>query len=148
MDLAALDRRVAPEAAPDRLGERLRAVDDEQTRHRWIEAALDQVIDQRLHHGAVLGCPFHQPKRVLEPLAIDPERRHQHEMLTDVDAIDLHHHDVERGQVRTVASTWRRNSMQSVLAVTASVPELAAPAASIWSAVTVTGSADHTTLDV
>jgi hypothetical protein len=37
----ALDRRVAPEAAADRLGERLRAVDDEQTRHRWIEAALD-----------------------------------------------------------------------------------------------------------
>src|SRR5450755_1769485 len=32
---------------------------------------------------------------------IDPERRHQNEMLTDVDAVDLHHHDVERGQVRT-----------------------------------------------
>src|SRR5271163_1872795 len=71
MDLAALDRRVAPEAAPDRLGERLRAVDDEQTRHRWIEAALDQVIDQRLHHGAVLGCPFYQPERVLEALAVE-----------------------------------------------------------------------------
>src|SRR5271155_427501 len=101
VNLAALDRRVAPEAAPDRLGERLRAVDDEQTRHRRIEAALDQVVDQRLHHSAVLGCPFHQPKRVLEALAIDPERRHQNEMLTDVNAVDLHHHDVERGQVRT-----------------------------------------------
>src|SRR5580700_2096450 len=100
MDLAALDRHVAPEAAPDRLGERLRTVDDEQTRHRWIEAALDQVVDQRLHHSAVLGCPFHQPERVFEALAIDPERRHQHEMLTDVDTVDLHHHDVERGQVR------------------------------------------------
>jgi hypothetical protein len=30
MDLSALDRRVAPEAAPDRLGERLRTIDDEQ----------------------------------------------------------------------------------------------------------------------
>src|SRR5580704_5858253 len=49
----------------------------------------------------MLGCPFHQPERVLEALAIDPERRHQHEILTDVDAVDLHHHDVERGQVRT-----------------------------------------------
>src|SRR5258705_7025665 len=49
-----------PEAAPDRLGERLRAVDDKQTRHRWIEAPLDQVVDQCLHHGAVLGCPLHQ----------------------------------------------------------------------------------------
>src|SRR5271155_1161802 len=68
---------------------------------RWIEAALDQVVDQCLHHSTVLGCPFHQPERVLEALAIDPKRRHQHEMLTDVDAVDLHHHDVERGQVRT-----------------------------------------------
>src|ERR1700723_2738938 len=99
MDLAALDRRVASEAAPDRLGERLRAVDDEQTRHRWIEAALDQVVDQCLHHSAVLGSPFHQPERVLEALAIDPERRHQHEMLTDVDPVDLYHHDVEPGQI-------------------------------------------------
>jgi hypothetical protein len=74
-------------------------VDDEQTRHRWIEAALDQVVDQRLHHSAMLGCPFHQPERVLEALAIDAERRHQNEMLTDVDAVDLHHHDVEPGQI-------------------------------------------------
>src|ERR1035437_3010715 len=93
--------RVAPEAMPDRLGERLRAVDDKQTRHRWIEAPLDQVVDQCLHHSTVLSCPLHQPKRVLEALAIDPERRHQHEMLTDVDAVDLHHHDVESGQIRT-----------------------------------------------
>jgi hypothetical protein len=27
--------------------------------------------------------------------AVDPERRHQHEVLADVDAVDLHHHDVE-----------------------------------------------------
>src|SRR6476620_1931503 len=86
---------------PDRLGERLRAVDDKQTRHRWIEAPLDQVVDQCLHHSTVLSCPLHQSKRVLEALAIDPERSHQHEMLTDVDAVDLHHHDVEAGQIRT-----------------------------------------------
>src|SRR6202163_1755391 len=86
---------------PARLGERLRAVDDKQTRHRWIEAPLDQVVDQCLHHSTVLSCPLHQSKRVLEALAIDPERSHQHEMLTDVDAVDLHHHDVEAGQIRT-----------------------------------------------
>src|SRR5260370_29962203 len=89
MFLAALDRCVAPEAAPDRLGERLRAVDDKQTRHRWIEAPLDQVVDQCLHHGAVLGCPLHQSERVLEPRAVDPERRHQHKVLADVDAVHL-----------------------------------------------------------
>src|SRR5450631_1383303 len=86
---------------PDRLGERLRAVDDKQTRHRWIEAPLDQVVDQCLHHSTVLSCPLHQSKRVLDALAIDPERSHQHEMLTDVDAVDLHHHDIEAGQIRT-----------------------------------------------
>ena len=101
VDLAALDWRVAPEAMPDRPGERLRAVDDKQTRHRWIEAPLDQVVDQCLHHSTVLSCPLHQSKRVLEALAIDPERSHQHEMLTDVDAVDLHHHDIEAGQIRT-----------------------------------------------
>src|SRR6202163_432145 len=85
---------------PARLGERLRAVDDKQTRRRWIAAPLDQVVDQCLHHSTVLSCPLHQSKRVLEALAIDPERSHQHETLTDVDAVDLHHHDVEAGQIR------------------------------------------------
>ena len=36
VNLAALNRGVAPEAAPDRLGQRLRAVDDEQSRRRRI----------------------------------------------------------------------------------------------------------------
>src|SRR6266705_3993997 len=55
VDLTALDRRVTPEAAPDGLGERFRAVDDEQARHRRIKPALDQVVDQRLDHGGMLG---------------------------------------------------------------------------------------------
>jgi len=48
VDLTALDRRVTPEAAPDGLGERFRAVDDEQPRHCRIKPALDQIVDQRL----------------------------------------------------------------------------------------------------
>src|SRR6202023_4276023 len=48
VDLAALDRRVASKTAPDRPRQRLRAVDDEQTRHRRIEPALNQVVDERL----------------------------------------------------------------------------------------------------
>jgi hypothetical protein len=71
------DRCAASEATPDRPGERLRAVDDEQPRYRRIEAALDQIIDQRLHHGAVLGCALDQPERVLDALTIDADRRHQ-----------------------------------------------------------------------
>jgi Protein of unknown function (DUF3100) len=47
-------RRVAPEAAPDRLGERLRAVHDEQTRHRWVEAAHpDRLLSP-------IGYTYHQ----------------------------------------------------------------------------------------
>ena len=37
---------MAPEAAPDRLGERLRAVDDEQTWHRWIEELCGRLGDE------------------------------------------------------------------------------------------------------
>ena len=42
VNLAALDQRFAPEAAPDRFRERLRSVDDEQPRHRRIEPARDR----------------------------------------------------------------------------------------------------------
>jgi hypothetical protein len=58
-----------------------RSVDDKQTRHRRIEAPLDQVVDQCLHHSTVLSCPLHQSKRVLEAVAIDPNFPLQ--MLTD-----------------------------------------------------------------
>ena len=58
-------------------------------------AAVNQIINQRLHHGAMLGCALDQSERVLDALAIDPDRRYQHQVLGDVDAVDLHHHDVE-----------------------------------------------------
>src|SRR5271163_1688040 len=66
MDLAALDRRVAPKAAPDRLGERLRAVDDEQTRHCWIEASLDQASSPQAHRDRsnLRSGPTGQPVRL------------------------------------------------------------------------------------
>ena len=60
VDLAALDRRVAPEGPPDRLGQRLGAIDDEQPADRRIEPALDQVVEQRLDHRRVLGGALDQ----------------------------------------------------------------------------------------
>jgi hypothetical protein len=56
--LAPLNQRLTPEAASDRFRERLRSIDDEQPRHRRIEPARDQIVDQGLHHGGVLGRAF------------------------------------------------------------------------------------------
>jgi hypothetical protein len=68
MDPAALDRRVVPKTAPDRPRQRLRAVDDEQTRHRRIKPTLNQVVDERLRDRSVLGCAFDQCQRMLDAL--------------------------------------------------------------------------------
>src|SRR4051794_9697938 len=80
VNLAALDRRVLAKGAADRLG--LGAVDDDQPHHRRIEAARDQVVEQRLNRGGVLGGPLDQPQRVL--LARGVDARHQDQVLLDV----------------------------------------------------------------
>jgi hypothetical protein len=54
MDLTPLDRRGATEGSADCLGQRLGAIDDEQPRHRRVEPALDQVVDERLDCRGVL----------------------------------------------------------------------------------------------
>ena len=51
----ALDRRILPEGPADGPRQRLRPVDDEQLRHRRVEAARHQVVEKRLHHRGVLG---------------------------------------------------------------------------------------------
>ena len=48
----------------------------------------------------MLGRALDQPQRVLDALAIDPDRRYQHQVFGDVDAVNLHHHDVEGGKIR------------------------------------------------
>ncbi len=91
---------MTPEAAPDGLGERFRAVDDEQPRHCRIKPALDQIVDQRLDHGGMFARALDQPEWMLCALAVDADRRHQHDIFSDMDAVDLHHHDVEMAEVR------------------------------------------------
>jgi hypothetical protein len=46
---------VTAEALANRLRQRLGSVDDEQAADLGIQAALDQVVEQRLRHGGVLG---------------------------------------------------------------------------------------------
>src|SRR5262249_51406244 len=64
MNLAALDRRMGAEGATDGFAQRLGAVNDEQPADLGIKPALDQVVDERLHDGGVLGCSFDQGERM------------------------------------------------------------------------------------
>ena len=100
VNLTALDRRVAPERSSDRLRKRLRTIDDEQPRYRRIKPALDQVVDERLDHRRVLGRTLDKPQRVLHPVAIDPDRCHKHEVVDDVDAVDLYNQNVQAREIR------------------------------------------------
>src|SRR6266540_4854407 len=58
MKLAALDWRVGAEGATDDFAQRLGAVDNEQPADLGIKPSLDQIVDERLHDGGVLGCSF------------------------------------------------------------------------------------------
>lgn len=49
VNLTALNGRLASEGRPDRLGESLRAIDDERARRGGIEPAFDEIVDQGLH---------------------------------------------------------------------------------------------------
>lgn len=88
------------EGRADRFGQRLGAVNDEQPADLGIEAALDQIVDEGLHDGAVLGGTFDQAKRMLVPVSVDPQRGDQHQVVADVQAVDLDHQKVELRQIR------------------------------------------------
>ena len=62
------------EHVADRLAQRLGAVDDDQHALLDIEAALDEVGQQRGRDGGVLGRAVPQPERVLDAVGVDPER--------------------------------------------------------------------------
>src|SRR6202171_2278115 len=81
MYLTALNGHVASESRSDRLGESLRAVDDEKARQGGIEATLDEIIDQRLHGRCVFRGALDQPKRMFVAVRINAYRRHQGHVL-------------------------------------------------------------------
>ena len=65
MNLTALDRPMPAKGRVDHLAQRLSAVDDEQPADLRVERAFDQIVDERLHDGGILGRPFDQAERVL-----------------------------------------------------------------------------------
>jgi hypothetical protein len=65
MNLTALDRRMPAKGRADHLAQHLGAVDDEQPADLRVEPAFDQIVDERLHDGGILGRTFDQAERVL-----------------------------------------------------------------------------------
>ena len=116
MNLAALDRCVGAEGATDDFAQRLGAVDDEQPADLGIKPALDQVVDERLHDGGVLGCSFDQGERMFVAVPIDAERGDQHQVVADVKPVDLDDQEVQLGQVRRLRFTAQRPSQSSACA--------------------------------
>jgi len=100
MNLATLDRCVRAEGPTNDLAQRLGTVDDEQPADLWVEPAFDQIVDQRLYDGGILGCSFDQGERMFAAVCIDPERGDQHQIVADVQAVDLDHQKVQLGQIR------------------------------------------------
>ena len=97
MELAPLDRRVVAEGAADDFAQRLGAVDDEQPTDRRVEPALDQIVDQRLEHSGIFGRPLDQAERMLIAVAIDAEGGDQHQVVANMQPIDLDDQQVEFG---------------------------------------------------
>lgn len=60
--LAALHPRRLAEEIPNCAPKRLRTVDYSQPRARGIEAPIDELGEQCLHHGGVLGATLAKPK--------------------------------------------------------------------------------------
>jgi len=58
MKLAALDRRVGAEGATDDLLSALAPSMMNSRQTLGSKPALDQIVDERLHDGGVLGCSF------------------------------------------------------------------------------------------
>ena len=66
--MAAMHQRVLAEDVLDRAAQRLAAVDDEQDRLLGIQAAVDEIGQQRPGQRGVLGRALPQPERDLDAL--------------------------------------------------------------------------------
>ena len=72
VDLTALDCRGSSEGSADCFGQGLGAVDDEEPRHRRVEPALDEIVDERLNSRGIFLAPSARPSGCLSPFASTP----------------------------------------------------------------------------
>src|SRR5689334_5661597 len=71
--LAAMYERAGAKYLRDRAAQRLAAVDDPQPRGVGVEAALDQIRNERAHHARVLGAAFTNAQHVLACVCIEAQ---------------------------------------------------------------------------
>src|SRR5438128_4103558 len=69
---------MAAEGLANRLGQRLGSVDDEQAADLGVQTALDQVVEQRLHHSGVLGGALDHAERVLVARTVNADGGQQY----------------------------------------------------------------------
>src|SRR3954453_15384069 len=91
--------RSAAASLRDRLGQGLGAVDDEQPDPCRVETAFDEVVEQGLDRGGVLGRPFDQTQRMLLAPPVNADRGDQDQFVADVQAVDLDRQQIEFRQV-------------------------------------------------
>ncbi len=99
VDLASLDRDIASEGYPNRLRQRLRAIHDEQPCNGRVETALDEIVEERLHGGGVLGGSVENRQRMLAAVTVNADGGDEHQIVADMQAVDLNDEQVELRQV-------------------------------------------------
>ena len=99
MDLTALNGSRSSKGSTDRLRQGLCAVDDEEPRHRWIEAALDEIVDERLNGHGIFRRTLGQTKRVLVAIRVDTDCRNQDQVFVHMNAVDLDDQQIEPGKI-------------------------------------------------
>jgi hypothetical protein len=68
---------------------------NEQAADLGVETALDQVVEQRLHDGGVLGGALDHAEGVLVAGAVNADRGQQYKVFRDMDPVDLDHQQVQ-----------------------------------------------------
>ena len=74
------------------------AIDDEQPRLLDGQSSLDEVAEQRVADGLVLGGALPESQRLLSTLGIDAQGDH-HAVLGDLDPVKEHGHQIELAEV-------------------------------------------------
>lgn len=99
MHLTALNWRRPAKRRLDGLGQRLGAIEDEQTWDPRIQAARYKIVEQRLNRNSILGSAFDKSENVLSAVGVDADRPNQNNVLGHVQAVDLNDEQIQLGEV-------------------------------------------------
>ena len=89
VELTALDGRERAAHRADGRGERLRTVDHKEARPVRVQAAIDEVTQERFGHAALFGVALPEAQNLLLPLRINAQRDHDR-VVTQHDPVDQH----------------------------------------------------------